>query len=103
MHILMSQYIQIYTFSNPSNGKASVGVPKCPFWTQCYAKNFRENNEDISKKVEAKRSTSIHLFGRHTVGGPHPNLTSKTFEHGGGRFDGSRIQIESQKSNLLPS
>ena len=50
--------------------------------------------------MEEKRSTSIHLFGRHTVGGPHPNLTSKTFEHGGGRFDGSRIQIESQKKQI---
>ena len=35
------------TFSKTSSGEPSVGVPKWPFWTQCYARNFHENNEDI--------------------------------------------------------
>ena len=42
-------------FFKTPGGRSSVGIPKWPLWTQHYARDFHENDENISKKNGGKR------------------------------------------------
>jgi hypothetical protein len=51
--------------------RSNLGIPRGVFWPKHYAKHFHDNNEDIREKMETKRYTSIHLFGRYFGNCPH--------------------------------
>ena len=77
-----------------------VWVYQNGFWHNYHARNFHENHENLSKEVETKMFTNIHIFGRHIDSGTHPYNAPKASQSCGGGFVRSRIQIESQKKQI---